>query len=282
MRRYIFLLMMPLLAFMASSCDPSREDEPELDPAMTVDQLRQAVKIEQVNNEGAPTNEFKFTVSNPTIIVQVLDKNNSIQASGYSGDITILPSGSSEIPLTFRTINHDGSITEFTQSFTVKKWIGVPEFMKYLYGENLDGSSTWTWDTEATNGCWGNGKWQKHTGPTWWKVYAADIDAQCQDKGLPKDGLDGWMKFTFEGSKVETSRGEIGTIILSTDVSLKGWDIATMTFNGTIPLLGVQVNFSNQRQYTYQILQLDSQHMTLCAKEPTGTNAWFWNYKRVE
>ena len=68
---------MPLLAFMASSCDPSREDEPELDPAMTVDQLRQAVKIEQVNNEGAPTNEFKFTVSNPTIIVQVLDKNNS-------------------------------------------------------------------------------------------------------------------------------------------------------------------------------------------------------------
>ncbi|MGI6222678.1 MAG: hypothetical protein ACOYJG_03625 [Prevotella sp.] len=281
MRKYVYLLVLPLLALLATSCDPSRGDEAELDPSLTEEQLRQAVKVEQVTQDGAETNEFIFSVSNPTCIVQVLDKNNSIQASGYSGDITILPSGSSEIPLTFRTINHDGSITQFTQTFTVEKWVGVPEFMKYLYGENLDGSSTWTWDTESEDGCWGNGRWQKSTGPQWWKVYASDIDAQCEDKGLPYDGLDGWMKFSFEGSKVETSRGETGTLVLSTDVTLEGWDIGTMTFNGTIPLLGVQVNYNNERQYTYQILTLDEEHMCLCAKEPTGTVAWFWNYKKI-
>jgi hypothetical protein len=284
MKKYILALMLPVLAFFVASCDPSRGDEPDVDGAMTVEQLKQAVKIEQVTEDGQATNEFKYTVQSPMCIVQVLDKNNAIQASGYSGDITILPSGSSEIPLTFRTINHDGSLTEFTETFTVKKWVGVPEFMKYLYGPDMNGSTTWTWDTEATDGVWGNGEWMSGTGPQWWVVTKDQIDGQCTDKGLPNDGIGGWFKLSFEGSKVETSRGETGTLIVSGNKVKDGWDLGTLTFNGTIPLLGVQVNFSNQKQYVYQIVKIDEDHLRLCAQEPqAGTNvAWYWNFKRVK
>lgn len=56
-----------------------------------------------------------------------------------------------------------------------------------------------------------------------------------------------------------------------------------MEFSGTIPLLGIQPNQGNARQYEYHILKITEDELRLCAPEPGagawGT-AWFWNFKK--
>ena len=70
---------------------------------------------------------------------------------------------------------------------------------------------------------------------------------------------------------------------LSEDVVQSGWDVGTMEFSGTIPLLGIQPNQGNARQYEYHILKITEDELRLCAPEPgagaSGT-AWFWNFKK--
>ena len=62
-----------------------------------------------------------------------------------------------------------------------------------------------------------------------------------------------------------------------------GWDVGTMEFSGTIPLLGIQPNQGNARQYEYHILKITEDELRLCAPEPGagawGT-AWFWNFMK--
>ena len=133
-----------------------------------------------------------------------------------------------------------------------------------------------------------NGQWTQLTSLTegWWKVSKTDIDGQCTDKNLPLDNFaNGWMKFSYDpasGYTVTTSRGESGKLTFGIDKALDGWDVGTMTFNGTCPLFGIMVNFDNQRQYKYQILKSgsDGTHLVLAASDADGTG-WFWAFKRT-
>lgn len=59
---------------------------------------------------------------------------------------------------------------------------------------------------------------------------------------------------------VETSRGETGSVKVSDETLVAGWGVGTMTFSGTVPLLGVLPNDGNQRCYSYQIIQADGEH----------------------
>lgn len=92
-----------------------------------------------------------------------------------------------------------------------------------------------------------------NTGPGWWVVRSHEIDEQAVGKGLPDDGLDGWFSLSLSG--VQTSRGETGSVKVSEDMVQSGWDVGTIEFSGTIPLLGVQPNQGNARQYVYHILK---------------------------
>ena len=85
-------------------------------------------------------------------------------------------------------------------------------------------------------------------------------------KGLPDDGLNGWFSLSLTG--VQTSRGESGSVKVSEDVVQSGWDVGTMEFSGTIPLLGIQPNQGNARQYEYHILKITEDELRLCAPEP--------------
>lgn len=112
---------------------------------------------------------------------------------------------------------------------------------------------------------------------------SADITTQAIDKGLPKDGIDGWFTMKLGGQGVTTSRGETGSVSATSEKKKDGWDIGTLTFSGTIPLMGVLVNQGNQRQYVYNILKATDNELRLCAPEPGAGDwgtAWFWNFKR--
>lgn len=268
-----------LIAGMMVSCDPITESDPGMSPNLTETDLQARVTLTQT---VAGQNKFTFA-TNPTLTVQVLDQDGAILATGTEGSIIGTPPLTA---LTVRTMNQDGSIASFTNEVAITEYVDVPSIYKQLFGPEYD-TRTWVWDTEATDGVWGNGQYGTNVGPGWWVVQATDFDAQAIDKGYPDDTIDkGWMRFTLSGKKVETSRGESGTISWDLSSILKdGYDIGTLTFSGTIPLLGIQVNDGNSKQYEYHILQTDDNHLRLCAPRPgngDGGEAFFWNFKVKE
>lgn len=49
---------------------------------------------------------------------------------------------------------------------------------------------------------------------------------------------------------------------------------------------GYAPNQGSARRYVYQVLQVDDEHLRLCAPElgvtSSGGTAWFWNFKKIE
>lgn len=275
MKNVKYIAMLAIGALLAS-CDPTTIEGPSAAASMTEEQLQSTVTLQQT-----VPNQNKFTYStSPATYVQILDQDGSILSSGTSGSFVGVPPLTS---ITVRAINQDGSMTSFSQACTITEYVDVPEVYKFLFGEDYL-SQTWVWDTEDADCVWGLGGYMSDVSPSWWKVTAAEIDGQCEGKGLLQDGLDGWMTFTLAGKKVDTSRGESGTISWDlSNIAQDGWDQGTLTFSGTTPLLGVLPNQGNVPQYEYHILQMDGEHLYLCAPEPgagSGGSAWFWNFKK--
>lgn len=274
MKKIIYML--PLLALGLAACDPSTGEDYSPESNYTSEQLASCVQMTQ---ESTGNNNFSFTTS-PAKPIQVLDATGAILATGSKGSFQLLPWQSNKI--TFRYLNQDGTMVTATKEYQVTNYTKIPDIYSKVYGSSF-GKTKWTWDDTAPS-CWGNGKYGSSTAPEWWTNDLASVDNQAKDKGLPKDGKGGW--FTIDpknGQRVETSRGETGSVTLSSDVFKEGWDIGTMTFNGTIPLMGIQVNFSNQKQYKYQVLKADGgKHLILAAPEPgagDGGTGWFWCFK---
>ena len=269
---------MALIAGMMVSCDPMTESDPGMSANLTEADLQSRVTVTQT---VAGQNKFTFS-TNPALTVQVLDQDGAILATGTEGPIIGTPPLTG---LTVRAMNQDASIVSFTQDVTISEYVDVPSIYKQLFGPEYT-SRTWVWDTEA-NKYWGNGGYMNDSGPAWWTFPNPDgtLDDQCIAKGYPDDTLEkGWMKFTLGGKKVEMSRGETGTISWDLSaVAKEGWDVGTLTFSGTNPLLGVQPNAGDAPEYNYHILVSDENHLYLCAPEPDGNGgAWFWMFKAKE
>lgn len=272
---------MAALALMVVACDPSKDNEGP-DAAVTSEQLSNSLQI-TAKNEG---NNNLTICTSPTRYIQVFDASDgTMVGQGTNVKVQVVPP-EGERSYYVETKNWDGSVVKSSpKSINVTEFTDLPKIYELIFGDGNGGytTTTWTWDTEATDGVWGNGGYLNNTGPGWWVVSAADIDGQAAGKNLPNDGLDGWFSLSL-ASGVKTSRGETGRVSVNEDVVKAGWDIGTMTFSGTIPLMGVQVNLNNQRQYVYQILKADEHTLRLCASEPgagAGGTAWFWNFKRI-
>lgn len=272
------LLAMPLFAMLLVACDPI-VDEISPDPNVAPEDLTfELVAKSQGNNniQIVPTLSHYIKVYDATSDVKL--------AEGITPSVQVTPPNT-ELNVYITTINPDGSITKSaSKSIAVMEYTDLPAIYADVFGTTPDGgygTTTWTWNTEAEDGCWGNGGYMGNTGPGWWIIHSNEIDEQAEGKGLPDDGLDGWFSLSLTG--VQTSRGESGTVKVSEDVIQSGWDVGTMEFSGTIPLLGVQPNQGDARQYEYHILKITEEELRLCAPEPGagawGT-AWFWNFKK--
>lgn len=256
-----YSIVIPLFAMLLTACDPTIEEEGSIAANITETDLQARVALTQTT---AGQNKFTFS-TNPTLTVQVLDQDGAILATGTEGSIIGTPPLTA---LTVRAMNQDGSIVSYSQNVTISEYVDVPSIYKQLFGPEYT-TRTWTWDTEATN-YWGNGGYMSDSAPGWWKIpEQADLNEQCIAKGYPDDTLEkGWMKFTLGGKMVEMSRGENGTISWDLSaVAKEGWDIGTLSFSGTNPLLGVQPNSGDAPEYNYHILVSDENHLYLCAPE---------------
>lgn len=276
MKKILFAI--PLLAAMFASCEPA-VDEISKGANVTAEQLTSSFELVA---KSAGNNNITIKM-NPVHYVWVYDASTDIViAQGTNPVVQIVPPAR-EVGIYLSTINQDGTIIKSSpKTINVTEFTDLPDIYYSVFGEDL-GTTTWTWDTEASNGVWGNGAYLESTGPEWWIVSSAEIDEQAAGKGLPDDGLDGWFSISLTG--VQTSRGETGTVSVTGDVVKAGWDIGSMKFSGTVPLLGVQPNGGNARQYEYLILKADDNVLRLCAPEPGAGDwgtAWFWNFKKKQ
>lgn len=272
------LFAAPLFAMLFTACDPALD---EVSPAAPITPEELTFDF-MAKSEG---NNNITVVPSPARYVKVYDAtSNELLAEGTAPSVQVTPPNT-ELNVYLTAINQDGSITKSaSKSIAVTEYTDLPAIYADVFGQMADGSygtTTWTWDDEAADGCWGNGGYLGNTGPGWWVVNLAGIEEQAVGAGLPEDGVDGWFSLSLSG--VNTSRGETGKVKVTEDVVLAGWDVGHMDFTGTMPLLGIQPNNQNAREYSYCILQIDEQHLRLCAPEP-GAGAWgtgwFWNFKR--
>jgi|SRR5574344_229473 hypothetical protein len=267
----------PLLAMLLVACDPSTSEYGSPAASLTSDELTSELQL----NPKSTGNNNITVVTSPARYIKIYDATTkTLVGEGTNTTIQVTPP-TTTASFYVTAINQDGSIiTSSAKSVNVTEYTDLPNIYYKIFGDDL-GTTKWSWDTTASDGVWGNGGYLEATGPGWWVVQSSGIDEQATGKGLPNDGLSGWMTLSLSG--VNTSRGETGKVSVTEDVVKANWDIGTMTFSGTIPLLGVQPNKGNARQYVYQILKADGTYLRLCAPEPGAGDwgtAWFWNFKK--
>lgn len=272
--------MLALTGLMLTACDPHETD---YDPKgfITSEELTNSLVIE-AQSEG---NNNITVYTSPTRYIKVYDAETStLLAEGTLAKIQVAPP-QTELTVYATTMNEDGEVIQSgTKSITISEYTDLPEIYTQVFGDGNGGYTTtkWGWDTTDNDGVvWGNGGYLENTTPGWWTVTADQIDEQATSHGLENDGLDGWFTLSLTG--VTTSRGETGSVTVNEETVKTGWDIGTMTFSNTIPLMGILVNYDNQRQYEYHILKADGTHLYLCAPEPGAGDwgtAWFWCFKK--
>lgn len=265
-----------------ASCDPSVDND---GPAanITSEELTNSFSI-SAQSEG----NNNITVQSNRYIWVYDAETNQVLGKGLNSSFKLMPPAR-DLKVYAVWKGADGTeVKSDVKTIAVNNFTGIDPIVKTFFGENYDQTTTWTWDDTYDDGLvWSNGGYLSCSDVSdgWWKVSKEDINGQCTDKGYPNDVVGkGWFTLSLKEG-VKTSRGESGTVMVSGDKAKDGWDMGTMTFEGTVPLLGVQVNFDNQRQYTYQILKYDGDHMILAAPEPgvtsSGGTAWFWRFKRI-
>ncbi len=277
MKKILFVL--PLFLILLAACDPI-VDGCSPDPNIDSKDLKFEVVAKSQGNNNLTI------VPSPARYVKVYDAaTNAKIAEGTMPMYQAMPPART-FSVYVTAINPDGSVVKSEPvSIQLTNFTDIPKIIDDVFGDGKGGyiDKTWVWNTEASDGVWGNGGYLGNTGPGWWIVSAAGIDEQAVAKGLPNDGLNGWMTLGLSG--VTTSRGETGTVTATPDIKQEGWDVGTLIFKGTIPLLGIQPNQGNARQYEYHILKITDTELRLCAPEPGagawGT-AWFWNFKKKQ
>lgn len=278
MKKILFALPL-LFAMLLAACDASIDDK-QPGASVTAEELTNSFQL-VAQSEG--NNNITVKLSPARYVKVYSADNDALLAEGTNPTFQVTPP-MTEMNVYITTINQNGSVTKSdVKSIMVSEYTELPAIYEQIFGlENGEyGTTVWTWDDTLTR-YWGNGSWGSDMTPSWWGAPdGADIDEQCEGKGMPNDGIDAWFSLSLTG--VETSRGETGSVKVSGETAVAGWGVGTMTFSGTVPLLGVLPNDGNQRCYSYQIIQADGEHLVLAAQSLSNTSeGWFFCFKRIE
>lgn len=278
MKKILFALPL-LFAMLLAACDASVDDK-QPGASVTAEELTNSFEL-VAQSEG--NNNITVKLSPARYVKVYSADNDALLAEGTNPTFQVTPP-ITEMRVYITTINQDGSITKSdVKSIMVSEYTDLPAIYEQIFGlENGEyGTTVWTWDDTLTR-YWGNGSWGSDTTPSWWGAPdGVSIDEQCEGKGMPDDGIGAWFSLSLTG--VETSRGETGSVKVSDETAVAGWGVGTMTFSGTVPLLGVLPNDGNQRCYSYQIIQADGEHLVLAAQSLSNTSeGWFFCFKRIE
>ncbi len=276
------LFMIPLLALLFTACDPTSEDNGP-GANISAEELTNDFSISQ---ESEGNNNLTFNLAHARYVKIYNADTGGLVAQGTNSLKAQVVPPTTTANFYAEAINPDGSkVKSTTKSVTVSNYTNLPKIFDDVFGKDANGNyqtSTWTWDDSADK-CWGNGGWGNDSGPSWWGFPVGDdLEGQASSKGLTGDGLaSAWFSLSLSEG-VKTSRGETGTVVVDENPAQQGWDRGTMTFSGTVPLLGVLPNDGNQKCYKYQILKAGNGKLVLVAHSIAGDwEGWFMAYKQI-
>lgn len=118
----------------------------------------------------------------------------------------------------------------------------------------------------------GNGPYQVSFGPDWWKLFAADINAQAEGWGIPDQGLDATMTISPGSMTTPAYSGQVNFNF--NKILVPGWDIGTLTCISIYPLCGVNPNDGAAKFYEYSILKITDGELRLCAPMRIRSLGW--------
>lgn len=288
--KYIFFLSIITGALYLTSCDPVEDNTKNNVTAMTADQIKATITVEQQG--GKNVNKAKVVADNP-LPVQITNGVNTVASSSAE----LLLFGTGENTIIVSVLNPDGSVIskEFTASVD-EIYYEVPPQYAYLCGT---GEKVWGWDNSVNGNVWGNGGYLSapaqdfaDTGNgTWWGTTADDIAKQAADYGFnPADAGNATMTFVLMGTKILKSSGAAGTFsfdMSKTTMSADNtnlWAVGKLSTTGESILFPCQIN-SGEKIQEYDIMTLNEDKLVLTYASP-GSGAWgemtWWRFKAIE
>lgn len=182
MKKILFALPL-LFAMLLAACDASVDDK-QPGASVTVDELTNSFQL-VAQSEG--NNNITVKLSPARYVKVYSADNDALLAEGTNPTFQVTPP-ITEMRVYITAINQDGSITKSDEkSIMVSEYTDLPAIYEQVFGlENGEyGTTVWTWDDTLTR-YWGNGGWGSDTTPSWWGAPdGADINEQCEGKGMP-------------------------------------------------------------------------------------------------
>ena len=309
-------LALPLLAFVVTACDPSKDDVSFPGPSgLTSEQLSQGFSVKQYADEDYTTeapdgNYFTFTTSpsrDVTIYQLDADNNREVLASGVcNGKFKIVPKRGNPSEQTYyvETMEWDGTIISTTKTANVYVPQELEPVVRWLASDAY-GSKTWKWDTEfrEDGAVWGNFGYvagENWTDGIWWGAKPEELTGQLQhsDTGVatgeesPAATMviydDGNIAcFDAGGNQIRKGKYSVSGWTgeksqASVDGSIANWAYGTLTTTEGSILFPFKINGGGEKPTDFEILQLDASHLKLAYAAP-GTGGWgeatWWAFK---
>lgn len=268
--------------------------------------------------QASDGNYFTYTTT-PSEPVQVITRDadgaETIIGYGANGSFKIVPKRGQSTQQTFivRAQNQDGSTTDVEKSVTVYVPAELTPEMRLLASDA--GSKVWKWDTEfrSDGGAWGNLGYLPGDGDSfantgngiWWGgnpnilSTAEQIVNAGKDPNGPAYASDkaymtiDWKSSTIvsygaDGKKITSGTYEIqnwgngNRTISSIDGSQSQWALGRLVTPNPCILWPYQINSGGSTPTTFEIMQLDNNHLKLIYAAP-GTGSWseatWWAFK---
>ena len=305
-------LALPLLALMATACDPSKDDVSFPDASgLTSEQLSQGFSVKQYSDETYTTeasdgNYFAFTTSpsRDVTIYQIDSENNrEVLASGVcNGKFKIVPKRGNPSEQTYyvETMEWDGTKITATKSANVYVPQELAPEMRLLASDSY-GSKTWKWDTEFRDGAvWGNVGYaagDDWTSGIWWGATPEELTGQLNhsETGVATGEessaatmviYDDGNIACFDAGGNQIRKGKVSVdgwtgerSHASADGSQANWSYGTLVTTEGAILFPFQINNHNADHDNtlyptrFEIIQLDASHLKLIYPQ-AGTGGW--------
>lgn len=313
MKKILYIL--PLIALLFASCDPTKVDLGSPDGTISEDALAKSFTYSQWSDEAHTTaqedgNYFTYT-TNPqqaVVVYQLVNGKKDVIGSGASGSFKIVPKRGEPNSQTIYVVASSQEATTTVQK-TVNVYVPseLTAEMRLLASE--DGEKIWKWDEDF--GSWGNmgyvagdaESFVNEKNGLWWGVGdPAILNTPDQLKNAPNGEPQGdasskaYMKFMDDGTiEVYDSIGNVlrtgkfdvknydGTRhIASIDGSQANWSYGTFATSGGCILWPFKINGGGETPKDFEILQLDANHLKL-VYAAAGTGSWgeatWWAFK---
>lgn len=300
-------------AAMLCACDPV-EESGSFDPVAVGSDVmndNSFITFSQADADGNPAADGNYITytTHPATIVTIYTKKGdaeNILAVGASGSFKLAPGRGADPNqvINIRTANSDRTYTETTRTINVYVKQDLDPEYKLLLGEA--GRKSWAFAIDGVNEVWGNaGNSGNGAGfnavavdGKWWGVKTnEEFEGQLQhakgDESLAMldAGVGSTMTFDEDFNILTASKGNAEHRKASYSIEnyvpgrVDNWQIATLKTSLPAVLWPYSINEEGKQVTEFDVMYLDSNHMTLVYTKGNGAGSWgeisYWRFINV-